>query len=222
MQADRPEEKSGNLPGADNAPGTRVDKPSGVPQSAGRIVVLSGPSAVGKSTVVRCLRERVPHLHFSVSATTRAPRPGEVDGVDYHFVTAERFDQLIEQGELLEWAEIHGGLHRSGTPAAPIREATAHGHPVLIEVDLAGARAVKAALPEAITVFLAPPSWAALEARLIGRGTETPEIIERRLTTARNELAAQGDFDEVVVNRRLETACAELVSLLVGTAPDTA
>ena len=185
-------------------------------------MVLSGPSAVGKSTVVRCLRERVPDLHFSVSATTRAPRPGEVDGVDYHFVSADRFDELIEQGELLEWAEIHGGLHRSGTPAGPIRKATADGHPVLIEVDLAGARAVKAAMPEAITVFLAPPSWAALQARLVGRGTETPEVIERRLATARAELAAQNDFDEVVVNRRLESACAELVSLLVGNAPDTA
>ncbi len=190
--------------------------------AAGRVMVLSGPSAVGKSTVVRCLRERIPDLHFSVSATTRPPRPGEVDGVDYHFVTAERFQQLIEQGALLEWAEIHGGLHRSGTPAAPVREATADGHPVLIEVDLAGARAVKAAMPEAVTVFLAPPSWAVLEDRLVGRGTETPAVIRRRLATARAEMAAQSEFDEVVVNRRLETACSQLVSLLVNTAPDTA
>jgi guanylate kinase len=186
------------------------------------VVVLSGPSAVGKSTLVRCLRERIPDLVFSVSATTRAPRPGEVDGVDYHFVTPARFQQLIDEGALLEWAEIHNGLHRSGTLAGPVRDATAAGHPVLIEVDLAGARAVKQAMPEAISVFLAPPSWAALEARLIGRGTETAEVIERRLSTARTELAAQDDFDEVVVNSRLETACAELVSLLVATAPDTA
>lgn len=185
-------------------------------------MVLSGPSAVGKSTVVRCLLERVPDLRFSVSVTTRAPRPGEVDGVDYHFVTPEHFEQLIEQGALLEWAEIHGGLHRSGTLAAPVREATADGHPVLIEVDLAGARAVKKAMPEAITVFLAPPSWAALEDRLVGRGTETPEVIRRRLATARAEMAAQNEFDEVVVNRRLETACSELVSLLVRTAPGSA
>ncbi|HZC94061.1 MAG TPA: guanylate kinase [Mycobacterium sp.] len=191
-------------------------------KAAGRVVVLSGPSAVGKSTLVRCLRERIPDLHFSVSATTRAPRPDEVDGVDYHFVTADRFQQLIDDGELLEWAEIHGGLHRSGTLARPVRDATTAGHPVLIEVDLAGARAVKQAMPEAVTVFLAPPSWDALEARLIGRGTETPEIIQRRLTTARTELAAQDDFDEVVVNRQLETACSELVSLLVETAPGTA
>jgi guanylate kinase len=192
------------------------------PAGAGRVVVLSGPSAVGKSTVVRCLRERIRDLHFSVSVTTRTPRPDEVDGVDYHFVTPARFQQLIDQGALLEWAEIHGGLHRSGTLAQPVRDATAAGHPVLIEVDLAGARAVKAAMPEAITVFLAPPSWQDLEARLVGRGTETPEVIRRRLVTARAELSAQGDFDEVVVNRRLETACAELVALLVGTAPDTA
>ena len=180
------------------------------------MVVLSGPSAVGKSTVVRCLRERVADLHFSVSATTRAPRPGEVDGVDYSFVTAERFQQLIDDGELLEWADIHGGLHRSGTPARPVRDAVAEGRPVLIEVDLAGARAIKAAMPEALSVFLAPPSWEALENRLAGRGTETPEVMARRLATARAELAARGDFDRTVVNDDLESACAELVSLLVA------
>ena len=184
--------------------------------------MLSGPSAVGKSSVVRCLRERIPNLHFSVSVTTRAPRPGEVDGVDYHFVSAARFQQLIDQGALLEWAEIHGGLQRSGTLAEPVRAAIAAGLPVLIEVDLAGARAVKRAMPEVIAVFLAPPSWEDLEARLIGRGTETPEAMQRRLDTARTELAAQDDFDEVVVNTRLESACAELVSLLVETASDSA
>ena len=184
--------------------------------------MLSGPSAVGKSTVVKCLRERIPNLHFSVSATTRAPRPGEVDGVDYHFVSPARFQQLVDQGALLEWAEIHGGLHRSGTLAQPVRDATAAGVPVLIEVDLAGARAIKKAMPEALAVFLAPPSWEDLESRLVGRGTETPEVIRRRLDTARTELAARGDFDEVVVNSQLESACAELVSLLVRTSPDQA
>lgn len=192
------------------------------PKAVGRVVVLSGPSAVGKSTLVRCLRERIPDLHFSVSATTRAPRPGEVDGVDYHFVTPARFQQLIDRGALLEWADIHDGLHRSGTPAQPVHDATDSGHPVLIEVDLAGAQAIKKALPDAITVFLAPPSWDELKDRLVGRGTETPEVMRRRLATARAELAAQDDFDEVVVNTRLETACARLVSLLVGTAPGTA
>ena len=179
-------------------------------------MVLSGPSAVGKSTVVRCLRDRIPDLYFSVSVTTRAPRPGEVDGVDYTFISSERFQQLIDDGLLLEWAEIHGGLHRSGTPAQPIRDATAAGHPVLIEVDLAGARSVKEAMPEALTVFLAPPSWEALESRLTGRGTETPEVMDRRLATARAELAVQDEFDHVVVNSQLESACAELVSLLVA------
>jgi guanylate kinase len=206
--------------GGPDGDGSLVAEPTG--QAAGRVVVLSGPSAVGKSTLVRCLRERIPDLHFSVSATTRAPRPGEVDGVDYHFVSFDRFQHLIDDGALLEWAEIHGGLHRSGTVAGPVRDAVAAGHPVLIEVDLAGARAVKQAMPEAITVFLAPPSWEALEARLIGRGTETPEIIQRRLTTARTELAAQRDFDQVVVNSQLETACSELVSLLVANTPDPA
>jgi len=180
------------------------------------VIVLSGPSAVGKSTLVRCLRERIPDLHFSVSVTTRAPRPGEVDGVDYSFVTAERFQELIDRGALLEWAEIHGGLHRSGTPTQPVREAIQAGRPVLIEVDLAGARAVKKSMPEVLTVFLAPPNWEALESRLTGRGTESPEAMARRLATARDELAAQNDFDAVVVNSELESACSELVSLLVA------
>ncbi|ANE80896.1 guanylate kinase [Mycobacterium adipatum] len=190
-------------------------KTGGGPDKAA-VVVLSGPSAVGKSTVVRCLRDRIPDLHFSVSVTTRAPRPGEVDGVDYTFVSAGEFQRLIDAGELLEWADIHGGLHRSGTPAAPVRSAVANGAPVLIEVDLAGARAVKAAMPEVTTVFLAPPSWEVLKERLIGRGTESPEVQARRLSTAREEMAAQSDFDVVVVNSQLESACAELVSLLVA------
>lgn len=188
----------------------------------GRVLVLSGPSAVGKSTVVRHLREQVPDLHFSVSATTREPRPGELEGVDYHFVTPERFQQLIDSGELLEWAEIHGGLHRSGTPADPVRRAAAAGRPVLIEVDLAGARAVKQAMPGVLSVFLAPPSREALQQRLAGRGTETPERMARRLATAEAELAAQDEFDAVVVNSQLESACAELISLLLGNAPEPA
>ena len=186
------------------------------------IVVLSGPSGVGKSTLVRCLRDRVPNLYFSVSATTREPRPGEVNGVDYRFVTPAQFQQLIDDGALLEWAEIHGGLHRSGTPAEPVRRAAAAGRAVLIEVDLAGARAIKRAVPDSITVFLAPPSWEALKARLTGRGTETAAVMDRRLTTARAELAAQGDFDVVVVNSGLESACEKLIALLVGTAPEPA
>jgi len=190
--------------------------------SRGRVLVLSGPSAVGKSTVVRRLRDEVPDLHFSVSATTRSPRPGEVDGQDYHFVSPERFQELINSGQLLEWAEIHGGLHRSGTLSAPVHAAAESGHPVLIEVDLAGARAVKNAMPDVLSVFLAPPDADVLRERLVGRGTETAEVMARRLATAEAELAAQGEFDVVVVNRQLESACSELVSLLVGNAPDSA
>ena len=149
-----------------------------------RVLVLSGPSAVGKSTVVRRLRELMPELFFSVSATTRAPRPGEADGVDYRFVTPERFQRLIDDGAMLEWADIHGGLHRSGTLAEPVERAAKSGQPVLIEVDLAGARAVKKALPEAVTVFLAPPSREALRQRLADRGTETADVMARRLATA--------------------------------------
>ena len=180
-----------------------------------RVLVLSGPSAVGKSTVVRRLRELMPELFFSVSATTRAPRPGEADGVDYRFVTPERFQRLIDDGAMLEWADIHGGLHRSGTLAEPVESAAKSGQPVLIEVNLAGARAVKKALPEAVTVFLAPPSREALRQRLADRGTETADVMARRLATAEAELAAQGEFDVVVVNSRLESACSELVALLV-------
>ncbi|WP_233266772.1 guanylate kinase [Tomitella fengzijianii] len=182
----------------------------------GRLVVLAGPSAVGKSTVVRELRRRVPELVFSVSATTRAPRPGEVDGVDYHFVGDDGFQRMIDGDELLEWAEIHGGLQRSGTPAAPIREALADGRPVLLEIDLAGVRQVRESSPDARFVFLAPPSWEDLVSRLTGRGTEDPSVVARRLETARTELAAQDEFDHVVVNDSVDRAVEELVSLLIG------
>ncbi|WP_067545302.1 guanylate kinase [Nocardia crassostreae] len=183
----------------------------------GRLVVLVGPSAVGKSTVVRCVRERLPELVFSVSATTRAPRPGEVDGRDYRFVSRETFDAMIAADELLEWADIHGGLQRSGTPAAPVREALASGHPVLIEVDLEGARSIRKTMPEAKLVFLAPPSWDELASRLTSRGTESPEVIERRLQTAKTELAACDEFDIVIVNDEVTSACERLVSLFVST-----
>lgn len=182
----------------------------------GRLVVLAGPSAVGKSSVVRKLHDRLPDLVFSVSATTRDPRPGEVDGRDYRFVTPAEFDRMIADGDLLEWAEIHGGLQRSGTPAAPVRAAIEAGHPVLVEVDLAGARAVRAAMPEAVLVFMAPPSWEELVSRLTSRGTESEEAVARRLETARVELDAQDEFDEVIVNHDVDRACDELVSLLVG------
>lgn len=185
--------------------------------SRGRLVVLAGPSAVGKSTVVRKLVSGVPDLYFSVSMTTRAPRPGEVEGKDYFFVSPETFQERIDAGEMLEWADIHGGLQRSGTPAGPVREALEAGRPVLAEVDLAGARAIKRLMPEAATVFLAPPSWEVLVERLTGRGTETQDVIERRLLTAREELDAQSEFDTVVVNEDVDQAVAAIAAILTGT-----
>lgn len=166
--------------------------------------------------MVRLVRERMPELVFSVSATTREPRPGEVDGEDYRFTSRGEFERMIDSGELLEWAEIHGGLQLSGTPAAPVREAVEQGKPVLIEVDLGGARAIREAMPEALLVFMAPPSWEALVGRLTGRGTESADVVERRLATAKIELEAQDEFDEVIVNEDVSRSCDELVSLLAG------
>nr|WP_279106862.1 guanylate kinase [Gordonia paraffinivorans] len=191
-------------------------------RTRGRLIVLVGPSAVGKSTVVAKVRDAIPDLFFSVSATTRDPRPGEVDGRDYHFVSREDFDKMIAGDELLEWADIHGGLQRSGTPLKPVLDALDAGRPVLVEVDLVGARNVVKRLPEATTVFLAPPSWDELVARLRGRGTETPEALERRLATAEVEMAARDEFDHVIVNSEVDRAVSELVSLLVGPEQPTA
>lgn len=187
----------------------------------GRLVVMAGPSAVGKSTVVHRLRTDVPDLYFSVSMTTRQPRPGEVDGKDYFFVTPEYFQNRIDAGEMLEWADIHGGLQRSGTPAGPVREAIEAGRPVLVEVDLVGARNIKRLMPEAATVFLAPPSWEVLVERLTGRGTEPEDVIERRLQTARRELEAQSEFDDVVVNDDVDKAAAAIAHILMSTQSET-
>jgi guanylate kinase len=184
-----------------------------------RLVVLAGPSAVGKSTVVHRLRSDVDRLYFSVSMTTRAPRPGEVDGVDYFFVTPDQFQENIDRGLMLEWADIHGGIQRSGTPAAPVQAALSEGRPVLVEVDMEGARNVKSMMPEAETVFLAPPSWEALVERLTGRGTEPEDVIARRLETAREELACQDWFDHVVVNDRVDDAVSAISGILQGRLP---
>jgi guanylate kinase len=181
----------------------------------GRLVVLAGPSGVGKSSVVHELRRLYPDLWFSVSATTRDQRPGERDGVDYRFVTADEFDGMIERGDLLEWAEIHRGTHRSGTPRAPIEERLAAGLPALVEVDLQGARNLRVTMPEALLVFISPPSWEALVERLTGRGTESPDVVARRLRTAKEELAAQDEFDEVVVNTDLRTTARQLLKLIL-------
>lgn len=181
----------------------------------GHLVVLAGPSAVGKSTVVRRLRDEIKDLYFSVSMTTRDPRPGEVDGVDYFYVSPEEFQHHIDQGEMLEWADIHGGLQRSGTPAQPVRAALQEGRPVLVEVDLVGARNVKEMMPEATTVFLAPPSWEVLVGRLTDRATEPEHVINRRLETARTELAAQSEFDRIVVNEDVDDTVAAISAILL-------
>lgn len=183
-----------------------------------RLVVLAGPSAVGKSTVVAQLKSSVPDLFFSVSWTTRDPRPGEVDGQDYHYVSQSRFREEVDAGLMLEWAEIHGGLQLSGTPRRPVTEALADGRPVLVEVDLVGARNIKRMMPEALTVFLAPPTWEDLVARLTDRGTESEDVIRRRLETAREELASKDEFDRVVVNRDVSEAVADISELLTGNA----
>lgn len=182
-----------------------------------KLFVLAGPTAVGKGTVAAGIRELHPEIYLSVSATTRTPRPGEVDGVHYHFVTAEQFDRLVDQGQMLEWAVVHG-VNRYGTPRGPVDEALAAGRPALLEIDLQGARQVRETMPEAVFVFLKPPSWDELVRRLVGRGTETEEERERRLRTARQELAAESEFDVTIVNREVHLAVEELVALMVDSA----
>lgn len=175
--------------------------------------MLSGPSGVGKSTVLARMREAYPQVWTSVSVTTRPPRPGEVHGREYYFVDDEEFDRLIASGELLEWATFVD--HRHGTPRVPVEEKLAAGVPVLLEIDLAGARQVRAADPDALLVFLAPPTWDELVRRLNGRGTEAPEIIRRRLDEARVELAAEPEFDVTLVNTSVQDVCDELVALML-------
>lgn len=176
-------------------------------------MVLSGPTAVGKTTVVRRLRAMHPELSISVSVTTRFPRPGEVDGVNYHFVDDATFDRMIAEGELLEWAVVHGH-HRYGTPRRPVEQALAEGRSVLLEVDLQGARQIREAGVSGLFVFLTPPSWEELVRRLVGRGTESAEERERRLATARKELEAESEYDLTLVHHDVEQVCKELVTLL--------
>lgn len=177
------------------------------------ILVLAGPTAVGKGTVIRQLCRQYPQVALSVSVTTRPPRPGEVEGVDYFFVSDVEFDRLIATDALLEWAVVHG-KYRYGTPAACVKEASTSGTPVLLELDLDGVRQVRRTLPEALFVFLAPPSWEELRQRLVGRGTEDAEEQERRLRTARIELDSVGEFDLIVTNDNLEDTVGELAHLL--------
>jgi guanylate kinase len=182
-----------------------------------RLTVLAGPTAVGKGTVAAEIRREYPEVWLSVSTTTRAPRPGEVDGVHYRFVDDAEFDRMIAEGELLEWATLHHA-HRSGTPRGPVVQALAEGRPALLEIDLQGARQVRAAMPEALFVFLRPPSWDELVRRLVGRGTEDEADRARRLATAKEELAAEEWFDVSIVNDDVRRASAELVSWM-GLAP---
>jgi guanylate kinase len=177
-----------------------------------RLLVLAGPTAVGKGTVAAHIREHNPEIHLSVSATTRPPRPGEIDGVHYYFVDDAEFDRLIEQNELLEYAVVHN-RSRYGTPRAPIDAALDAGKTVLLEIDLQGARQVRAAEPAATLIFLLPPSWDELVQRLVGRGTEEAEERTRRLRTAKVELAAQNEFDHLIVNENVADAAAEVVEL---------
>ncbi|WP_327120625.1 guanylate kinase [Streptomyces sp. NBC_01341] len=178
-----------------------------------RLTVLSGPSGVGKSTVVAHMRKVHPEVWLSVSATTRKPRPGESNGVHYFFVDNEEFDKLIANGELLEWAEFAG--NRYGTPRRAVLDRLEAGEPVLLEIDLQGARLVRQSMPEAQLVFLAPPSWDELVRRLTGRGTEAPDVIERRLTAAKVELAAEDEFDTTLVNTSVEDVARELLTLML-------
>jgi len=177
-----------------------------------RLVVLAGPTAVGKGTVAAYIKDHFPQIHLSVSATTRSPRPGEVDGEHYYFVDDAEFDRMVAAGELLEWATVHNA-HRYGTPRAPIEKVLSEGGTALLEIDLQGARQVRAADPSATLVFLLPPSWDELVHRLVGRGTENEEERARRLRTARTELAAQNEFDYRVVNDDVASAASAVVSL---------
>jgi guanylate kinase len=174
--------------------------------------VITGPSGVGKGTLIRRLLDRMPELELSVSATTRPPRPGERDGVEYHFEAEEEFDRMAREGELLEHATYSG--HRYGTPRAEVEPRLEAGSSVVLEIEVQGARQVRRAMPEAIQVFIAPPSPEALRERLEGRATDSPEEIERRLSAAEDELAARSEFGHVVVNDDLDRATDELAGLV--------
>ena len=184
-------------------------------RSNSRLTVLSGPSGVGKSTVVAELRRCSPEIWISVSVTTRRPRPGEVNGREYYFVDEREFDRMVSAGELLEWAVFAGNKY--GTPAEPVRDRLERGLPTLLEIDLAGARQVREVMKDdALFVFLKPPSWAELVRRLTGRGTEPPDVVERRLIAARDELAAAGEFDVLLVNTSVDEVCRQMVTLIVS------
>jgi guanylate kinase len=177
-----------------------------------QVFVITGPSGVGKGTLIRLLRERIPALELSVSATTRAPRPGEENGVDYHFLSDEEFAEKVAAGEFVEWAQYSG--RRYGTLRAELERHLDAGHPVVLEIEVQGARQVRKAMPEATQIFIEPPQGEALRDRLVGRGTDDPDEVARRLAVAEEELAAAGEFQYRVVNDRLEEAVARLVEIV--------
>jgi guanylate kinase len=177
-----------------------------------KVFVITGPSGVGKGTLIRSLVQQVPELEVSVSATTRPPRPGEVDGVDYHFLSEAEFDERLAAGDFIEHATYSG--HRYGTLRSELDSRLKAGVPVVLEIEIQGARQIRETMREAVQVFIAPPSLDALRARLVGRGTNSPRDMDARMQTARDELAARDEFAHVVVNDRLERAVAELVTIV--------
>lgn len=177
-----------------------------------RVIVITGPSGVGKGTLIRGLRERMPELELSVSATTRAPRPGEEDSVHYHFLAPDEFERRVDDGEFVEHATYSG--NRYGTLRSDLEQRLADGTPVVLEIEVQGARQVRESMPDAVQVFIAPPSREALRARLVGRGTDAPDQVDERLRTAEEELRAQPEFGHVVVNDRLEDATDELARIV--------
>jgi guanylate kinase len=179
-----------------------------------RVFVITGPSGVGKGTLIRALMERMPQLELSVSATTRPPRAGERDGVDYHFLTRQQFDERVAAGDFVEHADYAGRSY--GTLRSELEDRLAAGIPVVLEIETQGARQVRAAMPEAVQVFIAPPSLDALRTRLVGRGTDDAEEVQRRLLVAEHELHAQPEFQHVVVNDRLDEALDRLTEIVRG------
>ena len=177
--------------------------------------MITGPSGVGKGTLIRTLLERVPELELAVSATTRRPRPGETQGVDYHFLSDDEFERRVQAGDFVEHARYSG--RRYGTLRSELEQRLAGGHAVVLEIEVQGARQIREAMPEAVQIFIAPPSEEALRTRLVGRGTDDPEQIAARLRVAREELAAREEFQHVVVNDRLEDAVAEVEQIVRGT-----
>jgi guanylate kinase len=181
------------------------------------VFVITGPSGVGKGTLIRGLLEQIPELELSVSATTRKPRPGEQDGVDYHFLTPEQFAAHVDAGDFVEHATYSGNMY--GTLRSELERRVDAGNPVVLEIEVQGARQVREAIPEAVAVFIAPPSLEGLRTRLVGRGTDTPDEVDERLATAEGELEARPEFGHVVVNDRLEHATDELVGIVRAALP---